>query len=90
VWVVVGSTSKLWGFKSVGGLAPNTYTHALFADFDLAGQKRAARRLGESGPDGEPGDGLRSQAITSPRSPVSGAMPIVIRKTPPAWWTCRT
>jgi hypothetical protein len=29
----------LWGFKSEGGLEPNAYTHALFADFDLAGQK---------------------------------------------------
>ena len=28
-----------WGFKTVGGLGPNAYTHALFADFDLAGQK---------------------------------------------------
>jgi hypothetical protein len=34
-----GSTSLLWGFKSEEGLAPNAYTHALFADFDLAGQK---------------------------------------------------
>ena len=31
--------SQLWGFKSEGGLEPNAYTHALFADFDLAGQK---------------------------------------------------
>jgi hypothetical protein len=31
--------SRLWGFKSVEGLAPNTYTHALFADFNLARQK---------------------------------------------------
>ena len=29
----------LWGFKSEEGLGPNAYTHALFADFDLAGQK---------------------------------------------------
>jgi hypothetical protein len=42
------STSWLWGFKSEGGLGPNTYTHALFADFDLAGQKRVARRIGGS------------------------------------------
>jgi hypothetical protein len=38
----LGGTTKireLWGFKSVGGLEPNAYTHALFADFDLAGQK---------------------------------------------------
>jgi hypothetical protein len=42
IWMYVGgggSTSELWGFKSVGGLGPNAYTHALFADFDLAGQK---------------------------------------------------
>ena len=41
-WPCVGggdSTSWLWGFKSEGGLGPNAYTHALFADFDLAGQK---------------------------------------------------
>ena len=31
--------SQLWGFKSAGGLGPNAYTHGLFADFDLAGQK---------------------------------------------------
>jgi hypothetical protein len=43
-----GSTIWLWGFKSVGGLEPNTYTHALFADFDLGGRKRAARRIGGS------------------------------------------
>jgi len=30
---------ELWGFKFEGGLEPNAYTHALFADFDLAGQK---------------------------------------------------
>ncbi len=34
-----GSTSWLWGFKSEEGLGPNAYTHALFADFDLARQK---------------------------------------------------
>jgi len=42
MWICVGggrSASLLWGFKSVGGLGPNAYTHALFADFDLAGQK---------------------------------------------------
>ena len=33
---------------SEGGLGPNTYTHALFADFNLAGQKRSARRIGGS------------------------------------------
>ena len=40
-WICVGggSVSLLWGFKSVEGLAPNAYTHALFADFYLAGQK---------------------------------------------------
>jgi hypothetical protein len=32
-------TGQLWGFKSEGGLGPNAYTHALFADFDLAGRK---------------------------------------------------
>jgi hypothetical protein len=31
--------TQLWGFKSVGGFGPNAYTHALFADFDLVGQK---------------------------------------------------
>jgi len=30
---------RLWEFKSEEGLAPNAYTHALFADFHLAGQK---------------------------------------------------
>jgi hypothetical protein len=34
-----GSMSWLWGFKSVEGLGPNAYTHALFAEFDLAGRK---------------------------------------------------
>jgi hypothetical protein len=31
--------SRRWGFNSEEGLGPNTYTHALFADFDLAGRK---------------------------------------------------
>ena len=31
--------SQLWGFKSEGGLGPNAYTHALFADFALERQK---------------------------------------------------
>jgi hypothetical protein len=38
-WICVGggSASLLWGFKSVEGLEPNAYTHALVIDFDLVG-----------------------------------------------------
>ena len=39
------STSWLWGFKSVEGVGPNAYPHALFAEFDLAGR---SERRGES------------------------------------------
>jgi hypothetical protein len=59
-----------------------------------------SERRGESVdqiPMANPETGLRSQAITSPRSPVSSAMPIAIRKTRspgasagrgggPRWW----
>jgi len=30
---------QLWGFKSEEGLEPNTYTHGVFADFNLTRQK---------------------------------------------------